>query len=235
MAIVSVPSLPVSDAALRLGVSEQRVRALISAGAIEAEKVAGAWWIPAHSLARLVTVDRGEGGRPLSSWSAWALLLTASNEPVEWGSPRMRRRVTVMLREHGLSVAFRKLARRAGRHTFIAHASELPRLRSSQDLMLSGVSAIGSHGIGLHGGDEVEAYVPAGALQRLVSHHGLLFGGEGNVTLRSVSDELWSLLHRPNAPKAAVLADLAEHPDARTRRVAHEEASRLDRDRDALV
>ncbi len=231
MVVVSVPSVPVSDAAQHLGVSEQRVRALIYAGAIEAEKVAGSWWIPAQSLARIAAADRSRGGRPLGSHSAWALLLAASAEPVEWGSPRMRWRVSRALRERGLSGAFGKLGNRAERHALVAHPAELLRLRDSPELMLSGVSAAAAHRLGLHGGEEVEAYVAASAVEHLAARHGLARGGESNVVLRSVSEDLWALLHRPVAPVAAVLADLAEHSDARARRVAREQAARLDRDR----
>lgn len=231
--MVSVPSVPVSDAAHRLGVSEQRVRALISAGAIEAEKVAGSWWIPAQSLARQVAVGRSSGGRPLSPEGAWALLLTASQEPVEWGSPRMHRRVSVALSELGLSGSFGKLSNRAQRHAFAAHPSELGRLLESSELMPSGVSASTAHRLGLQGGDGVEAYVAASAIQRLAAQHGLLHDRESNIILRSVPDGLWTVLHRPIAPIAAVLTDLAEHADARARRIAHEEAARLDRDRGA--
>lgn len=77
----SVPSVSVSDAALSLGAGEQRVHAMISAGSIDAEKIAGAWLIPATSLARLAASYR-QGGRPLSAANAWALLLLASGEPV---------------------------------------------------------------------------------------------------------------------------------------------------------
>jgi hypothetical protein len=231
MGSISVPSFPVSDAAQRLGVSEQRVRALISAGAIEAEKVAGSWWIPAQSLAHIAATDRGRGGRPLSPHSAWVLLLTASAEPVEWSSPRMRWRVSIALRERGLSGAFGKLGNRAERHALVAHPAELPRLRDSRELMLSGVSASAAYRLGLHGGEEVEAYVAAGAIEHLAARHALARRGESNVVLRSVSEDLWTVLHRPVAPVAAVLADLAEHSDPRARRVAREQAAQLDRDR----
>jgi excisionase family DNA binding protein len=233
MAVVSVPSVPVSDAAQRLGVSEQRVRALISAGAIEAEKVGGSWWIPAQSLARVATAGRRDGGRPLSAHSAWALLLAASEEPVEWASPRMRWRVSVALRERGLSGAFGKLGNRAERHAFVAHPAELAHLRDSRELMLGGVSAAAAHRLGLQGGEGIEAYVAAGTIEHVAARHGLARGGESNVVLRSVSENLWAVLHRPVAPVAAVLADLAEHSDARARRVAREQAARLDRDRTA--
>jgi hypothetical protein len=227
MAVVSVPSVPVSDAALRLGVSEQRVRAMISAGSIEAEKVAGVWLIPATSLARLAVSHR-QGGRPLSAASAWALLLLASGEAVEWASPRVRSRMAAALDDHGLSGAFGKLGSRAARHVYEAHVAELPRLTGSVDLMLGGVSAAGVHKLGLQGGDESEAYVAASAIEGVARRHGLVAGGEPNVVLRAVPDDIWAVVHRRVAPIAAVLADLVEHLDARARRVAYDRAGRLD-------
>lgn len=230
MATVSVLSIPVSDAAGRLGVSEQRVRAMIAAGAIEAEKAAGAWWIPAASLARL-EASRRQGGHPLSPASAWTLLLLASGESVEWAPPKVRWRMVRALKDHGLVDAFGKLDRRSARHAYEAHRAELRRIAASDNLMLSGVSATGVHRLGLQGGDEVEAYAAASTVEKVAKRHGLAAGNEPNVVLRSVPDDVWALVRRPVAPIAAVLADLAEHSDARARRVAQEQASRLDRDR----
>lgn len=230
MAVVSVPSVPVSDAALRLGVSEQRVRAMISAGSIDAEKIAGAWLIPVRSLARLAASQR-QGGRPLSVASAWALLLLASGEPVEWVSSRVRLRMAAALDGYGLSGGFGKLDARAVRHVYEAHVAELPRLAGSADLMLGGVSAAGVHKLGLQGGDELEAYVAASTIDGFARRHGLVGGGEPNVVLRAVPDEIWPIVHRRVAPIAVVLADLAEHPDARARRVAYDRAGRLDCER----
>lgn len=232
MAVVSVPSVPVSDAALRLGVSEQRVRAMISAGAIEAEKAAGTWWIPAESLARVIAASR-RGGRPFSQASAWTLLLIASGEPAQWASPKVRWRMSVALKEHGLGAAFGKLSHRAVRHAFQAHPAELPRLARNRGLMPGGVSAASAHRLGLLGGEEVEAYVPAGALERVTRRHALVRGSDANVILRVLPDDMWPVLRRPVAPLAAVLADLVEHPEARARRVARERANRLDRDQAA--
>lgn len=228
--MVSVPSVSVSDAALRLGVSEQRVRAMVSAGAVEAEKVAGVWLISVASLARALAVGR-PGGRPFSLEGAWSLLLIASGEPAEWASPKVRRRASMVLRERGLAACFGRLARRGERLSFRAHAAELPRLAAREELMLGGISAAGAHRLGLQGGEEVEAYVAADAIEMLVESHGLTAGGEGNVVLRVVPDEAWSAVRRPVAPLAAVLADLSEHPEARSRRVGIEAAARLDRER----
>jgi hypothetical protein len=229
MTVVSVPSLPVSDAAQHLGVSEQRVRAMISAGSIDAEKIAGAWLIPATSLARLAA-SRRQGGRPLSATSSWALLSLASGEPVEWASSRVRSRMAAALKDHGLDGAFGKLGRRAARYVYEAHVAELPRLAGSADLMLGGVSAAGAHKLGLQGGDELEAYVAASAIEGVARRHGLVVGGEPNVVLRLVADDIWSIVHRRVAPIAVVLTDLAEHSDARARRVAYDRADRLDRE-----
>jgi Transcriptional regulator, AbiEi antitoxin, Type IV TA system len=227
MSGISVPSLPVSDAARRLGVSDQRVRAMISVGAVDAQKVAGAWWISAESLARAVALGR-PAGRPFSPESAWSLLLIASGELVSWASPRVRWRASVALKEKGLAESFGKLGNRAARHAFQAHPAELPRLAGREDLMLGGVSAAGTHRLGLQGGNEVEAYVAADAIEHVAQRHGLVRGSEANVVLRAIPEDMWPFLHSPVAPLAVVLADLAEHTDPRARRVGHERAVRLD-------
>lgn len=227
---VAVPSVPVSDAARRLGVSGQRVRAMIAAGTIEAEKAAGAWWIPAASVARLEAFER-QGGRPFNPASAWTLLLLASSEPVEWVSLRVRGRMLRALEESGLSGTLGKLSSRAERYAYEAHVGELRRFAAHDGLMLGGVSAAGIYRLGLQGGDEVEAYVAAGTVEKIARRHGLTASGEPNVVLRAVPDDVWAVIRRPVAPIAVVLADLAEHPDARARRIGHEQAIRLDRDR----
>ncbi len=232
MSGISVPSLPVSDAARRLGVSEQRVRAMISTGAVDAQKSAGAWWISAESLARTVALSR-RAGRPFSPHSAWSLLLLASGEPAAWASPKIRWRASVALQEKGLAESFGKLGNRAVRHAFQAHPAELPRLAGRKELMLSGVSATADYRLGLQGGDKVEAYVAAGAIEHVAQRHGLVRGGEVNVVLRAIPEDMWPVLCRPVAPLAAVLADLAEHADPRARRVGHERAVRLDSSRAA--
>lgn len=203
---------------------------MISAGSIEAEKVAGAWLIPAASLARLAA-SRRQGGRPLSDVSTWALLLIASGEPVEWAPSKVRSRMAAALEDRGLGGAFGKLGRRAASHVYEGHVAELPRLAGSADLMLGGVSATAAHKLGLQGSDELEAYIAASAIEGVAKRHGLVVGGEPNVLLRAVPDEIWPTVHRRVAPIAVVLADLAEHSDARARRVAHDWAGRLDRER----
>ncbi len=203
------------------------MRAMISAGAVDAQKAGGAWWISAESLARVVALSR-RAGRPFSPESAWSLLLIASGEPVVWASPRVRWRASVALKENGLAESFVKLGNRAVRHAFKAHTAELSRLAGREELMLSGVSAAADYRLGLQGGDEIEAYVAADAIEQVTQRHGLARGSEANVVLRAIPEDMWPVLRRPVAPVAAVLADLAEHTDPRARRVGHERAVRLD-------
>lgn len=205
---------------------------MIATGVIEAEKAAGAWWIPVASLARLEASQR-PGGRPFNPASAWALLFLASGESVDWVTPKVYARIVRALKEQGLAGVFGKLVRRAKRHAYAAHPGELRRLVDRHDLMPSGVSAARLHRLGLQGGEEVEAYVAASAVEKIARHHGLAAGSDPNVILRAMPDDLWALARRPVAPIAAVLADLAEHSDARARRMAREQASRLDRYRTA--
>lgn len=224
--------LPVADAARELGVSQQRVRAMIAAGEMAAEKAAGAWWISPSAVARISRAQR-DSGRPLASASAWALLLAASGVPIPWASAQQRWRVSSALDEGSLESSFGKLRRRAERREFQAHPGELARMRKRRELMLGGVSASGELRLGLRGDEEFEAYVAESDLEAVVRRHGLAGGGEMNVVLRAVPDQLWGSVADVVAPLAAVLADLAEHPDPRARRVARDRARQLDRERRA--
>jgi excisionase family DNA binding protein len=57
MKMISVP-----EAAVRLGLSEQRVRALIAEGRLKAQKIARDWAIPESALGKITVY--GKSGRP---------------------------------------------------------------------------------------------------------------------------------------------------------------------------
>src|SRR5215203_1631190 len=63
-------SLSVSQAASQLGLSEQRLRALISAGQLHAERVGHQWILDEAVVAR----HEARASRPLSERSAWGLI-----------------------------------------------------------------------------------------------------------------------------------------------------------------
>jgi excisionase family DNA binding protein len=215
-------SVPVREAARRLEVNEQRVRAMIASGRLPAEKVGGVWWIPQRALAR----DRraaASPGRPFSAAHAWAALLLASAEnDLVWLSRQSRWRVRSALRTAGLEGLIGRLANRGAPRVYQAHQAELNYLAGRPDVMRTGASAAEAHRLGLHGGSELHVYVPAAALDRVVHEHALEaaeFDGTVNVVLRAVADDVWPNISRPVAPLAAVLVDLADDVDPRARRV----------------
>jgi excisionase family DNA binding protein len=224
-------SVPVGEAARRLGVNEQRVRAMIASGRLPAEKLGGVWWIPQRALAR----DRGAAvspGRPLTAAHAWAALLLASGENgLAWISRQSRWRLRSALRAAGVEGLVGRLVNRGGPHAYQAHPGELSYLTERPEVMLTGPSAADAHGLGLQGGGELHAYVPAAALDRIGNEHALEsadFSGTANVVLRAVPDDVWEHVLRPVAPLAAVLVDLIEDPDPRARRVGTAGLRRLD-------
>ena len=88
--------------------------------------------------------------------------------------------------------------------------------------MLTGSSAADAHRLGLQGGDAVEAYVSSDSLARIVDEHALeadSLSEGGNVLLRAMPDDVWKRVQRKVAPLAAVLVDLSESDDPRSRRV----------------
>jgi excisionase family DNA binding protein len=231
----SVDRVPVAEAASRLGVSEQRVRAMIASGRLPAEKLGGIWLIPQRAISR----DRRAAvrpGRPLSPAHAWAVLLLASDEDdLGWLGRQSRWRLRSALRRHGLGDLCGRLVHRGDVHRYEAHSGELAYLAQRPELMRTGPSAAGEHGLGLHGGSEFQAYVAADALAGFVEEHALEAvdpAGTGNVVLCSVPDDVWAHVARPVAPLAAVLVDLIESEDPRARRIGADGVRRLDEARE---
>ena len=224
-------STPVRDAAARLGVSERRVRAMIDSGRLPAEKIAGVWWIQRSALAARA---RGEArsGRSLSAGNAWGALLLASGErDLPWLSRQARWRVSSALRDQGVAGLIGRLGARGQARTYSAHPGELRYLGERRELMLTGASAADAHRLGLHGGESLDAYVSSDALAHVVEEHALEevpLGDSGNVVLRAVPSALWERVGRRVAPLAAVLIDLAESDDPRSRRVGTQRLEELD-------
>jgi hypothetical protein len=83
--------------------------------------------------------------------------------------------------------------------------------------------------LGLTGGRELDAYVPADVLDLLVSKYALAppEDGAANAVLRVVPEALWPF-GEPLAPVAAVALDLSQEPDARSMRVGRDALAKLD-------
>jgi hypothetical protein len=125
-----------------------------------------------------------------------------------------------------------RLDGRARVHRFRSHPGEIKHLGREPQLVRSGVSAAAALGFDLVAGSEVDAYLPAAELERIVAGHALEeVEGGANVILRSVPESGgWERLEgRRFAPEAAVALDLAEEADARSARAGSEGLKRLDR------
>jgi hypothetical protein len=192
--------------------------------------VGGVWLIDRASLARRIR-QPAPAGRPLAPSNAWASLLAASGEelPPALGSAA-RWRVRRALRSYGLGVMRPRLVRRAEPASYWALPGELSALGARADIVLSGPSAAGSHGLGLAGSNVVDAYVPASLAPSLRDEHALeaMSGPESNVILRVVPDDAWLIDGRRYAPLAAVAIDLCSYADPRASRVGAELVARLD-------
>jgi len=227
--------LPVSDVARDLGVDVSRVRALIASGDLDAEKLAGRWFVDPAGLAERQRLGAG-AGRPLAAHNAWALLLAASGEDLPDGLDsvakwRLRRSLAV----DGLEGLRGRLVRRADVRRYWALDGELRHLRERDDLALSGSSASGAYELGLVAPDALDAYVPASVLVAVECQHALepASPADANVILRVVPDAAWMLDGRRVAPLAAVAIDLASYPDPRSARAGIKLLQRLDRERAA--
>jgi excisionase family DNA binding protein len=166
-------SVPVGEAAQRLGISEQRVRAMIASGRLPAEKLGGVWWISQRALA-CERFAAPSPGRPFTAAHAWAALVLASGEnDLSWISRQSRWRIRSALRSSGVEGLSGRLVNRGAPHAYQAHPGELSYLAEEPEVMRTGPSAADAHGLGLHGSDELHAYVPAAALDRIRSEHAL--------------------------------------------------------------
>jgi len=225
--------LGVTDAAQALGINESRVRALIAAEEMAAEKIGGRWLIDPAEVARRKREPR-RTGRPLSPVNAWAALLSASGEDVPAGlDPVSRWRIERSLGQVGLVGLHARLSGRGRALHYVALPGALRELRTTEDVVLTGSSAAGHHKLELLGPETIDAYVPASGLDRIVRATALRVASprEADVILRAVPDGAWMLRGRKVAPIAAVGLDLADYPDSRSSRVGREVLARLDKDR----
>lgn len=226
--------LDVPHAARELGVNPSRVRALIAAGALDAQKIGGRWLVDWASVAARGR-EASSAGRPLAPRNAWGMLLVASGEEMPAGlDPVARWRIGQALRVHGLAELRARLARRAELRRYWALPGELRALHNREGLVLSGSSAAGAYDLKLVAPDTIDAYVPARLLERLERDHALesASASQSNVVLRAVPADAWLLDDRRVAPLAAVALDLSAYPDPRSARVGAEVLARLDRERE---
>jgi excisionase family DNA binding protein len=219
-----VAHVTVAEAADRLGVSQQRVRQLIAAQVLPAERVGARWLLDRAEVAK------HEGprppGRPMSPRMAWGFLLALDGAMPDRLSGRERSRIERRLRRRpDVAEAAAWCRHRAVAHRLVGHPAAVARARVLPDVVLTGASADGPI-IDVHG---VDAYVRANGLRRARRTLALAPaspGQEANVVLRVPPSGLWPFVASRAGP-ATVAVDMWDAGEVRSRREARALFDRL--------
>ena len=193
----------VHEAALMIGVSDRRARAMLAAGQLPGRQVAGRWLVEEADLPR-----SRASARPMSPRLAWALIGLVSGDDPDDVAPsertRLRQKRQQLLDDADAPRLLRSwLRRRVERRQLSIAARDLDELRSDARVLLSGLSDPRSE---LSAAGEAELYVARSELETLARDYLLSARGRPNVTVH-VTD--WPL---PGAaPVGLVVADLADH------------------------
>lgn len=204
----------IAEAAERLGVLPQRVRALVQAGEVAAVRAEGVWLIDASSLAkRVLLVELGvtaSSARPWSQPMAWAAMrvLDGDDALLSQLDRKARYRLRRRLDETQPAQLVAAVRNRARVIRVSLHPSRAARLR--ERVMPSGIAGAGIHGFGLTGDDAVDGYLSADALGDARDALRVRDSDTGAHLLRVV-DETRVLEGLEVAPRLAVAADLLDH------------------------
>jgi len=199
--------LSVGAAAARLGVGERRVRALIAAGRLPAERVGRAWVIDPSALGR-VDGDRPVG-RPLGVVAAWREILGDVPAPA-FDAARVRARYR----------------RRAGAAVF--DAPDLAVAVADPALIVGGWEAAVRLDPLLDEGDAAPfvRYIAESAVESWRDRHWAVPSASGRIVVRVVRDDIAERLAQGDdrvVPPRVAAVDLAEMSGPRV----HEAAQRL--------
>lgn len=207
----------VQEAAKELAIDPSRVRELIHAGDLPAERLGGRWVMSIENLER---VRNRRAGRPLAPRVAWGLAALADGAPADWLSAAQRSRLRARLRRgeplEELAVACR---RRAEVTLLRAPAAAAPRALAWPGAVPTGISASGHD---LFAVGVAEIYLPDREVERvqqkLVATRVGIFDG-ATLIVRSSSACPFDLAER-GVPRLAVCLDLFDAGDDRSRRTS---------------
>lgn len=218
--------ISVPDAASRLELHPSRVRALVHAHELQAERIAGRWLIHRASLERRQHADVVDG-RPYNAANAWAILRLVEGQPVDWVSPSGLSRLRSKLRSQDLLALAPRLRSRAHRMSYQAHPAALRRIAAEPEVVKSGISAALQVGIDIQGGEELEAYVSEASADALVTKYHLDSSDRPNLVLHVVDNDV-PVAWRGCVGPACIAIDLLESGNPRSRRAAIEFLKRLE-------
>lgn len=202
--------LVVSEAAERLGVSTRQVQNLVAHG--ELRQVARGV-IEETSVERLLAVRGGSHKRAWSEATAWGAVALLSGAHAEWVGEAQRSRLRGRLRRLGASELVERARERATVTRYRAHSTAGQHLKGE---LIHATDVAGR--LGLAETSNIDGYLAADDVERVVAHHGLIGDDQGRVTLRATAMDLDVV--RDLSKRSIVLAavDLAESLDVRERR-----------------
>jgi hypothetical protein len=182
-----------ADASSILGVSSERVRQLVIAGQLPAQRFGNAW---AVSMDAIVARRQSSlpGGRPLGAVQAWHEIV-AGDVDLSWPG-RYQRRAEIVRCEMSRS-GLESLPRAAG-------------------ALASGVRGAIAFGASLIASDVHDVYLSRSAFGHLDSTVALVRAPFGPVRLRVVDDDAWAIIPLgASAPRGAIALDLLDSADPR--------------------
>jgi excisionase family DNA binding protein len=225
------PLISVEDAAARLGVNPQRVRALIAADRLPAQRIGRSYALDPSVVATFARRPRPPG-RPLSARSAWALLgILSARADRDYLPRRARDRVQSLVDEGADAVAKALLHAqpRAKVHVWRVLPVDLQQLDADPRLVKSGLAA-DRRVINIRydaSRDGLDAYLAAEDVDELQRRlRPIEESGVPNLVLRSPLESSWILAERV-APPAVAAADLLGHSDPRVDRAARQALQRI--------
>lgn len=182
-----------SDASSILGVSSERVRQLVVAGELPAQRFGNAWAVPRDALVARRHSSR-PGGRPLGPVRAWHEIV-AGDVDLSWPG-RYQRRAEIVRCEMSQ-----------------ADLESLPRAVGALASGLRGAIALGAS---LLDSDDHDLYLSRSAFGQLDSLVAVVRDPLGSIRLRVVDDDAWAIIPPgASAPRGAVALDLLDSADPR--------------------
>lgn len=208
--------LAVSDAAERLSVSQDRVRALVYSGDLPAQKVGGRWLIDPDAVDHFDAARKR--ARPMSPRMAWGFIaLVERGAAPRLSAPERSRIRSRLLDPPSVGDVANLLRKRADVHRLRVHPSALSRAAAWDGAVRSGVSAPGHDIIDA---DMVELYLPersVNEMRRGLRAHDA--AGDANLVVRIPLVDHWPFSGDVAGP-VNVAVDLWDARDSRSRRAA---------------
>ncbi|MFD9221500.1 helix-turn-helix domain-containing protein [Streptomyces sp. NPDC060064] len=205
----------VSEAAASLGVSRQRVLALIHDGDLPARLIGGRWVVLSADVDEWGQ-DR-PAGRPMAGRVAWGLLDLLDDGRAPWLKASERSRLRARLRARPSIAQVGHWVRRRNEVLWLrGHPAALPRLLAFEGAVPAGASAPGQD---IVDPGQVEVYLRQDAAARAMRKLALrqVPRREANAVVK-VPQEVWPFDDGPG--RAAVALDLWDASDERSRRTA---------------